>query len=164
VSAAISGPWQSSRTCTPAYRSFQDNLADGKPNDWRCRAGARYLYVCEEGLVHYCSQQRGYPGVPLESYTLADIRREFDTPKPCAPYCTVGWSIGSPPWTSGAARSTPSAPSERKPQAAIDEPGVPIVDGLVWHEIHSIEEILRRRRTAAGGGRRPERTERSTVT
>ena len=30
------------------------------------------------------------PGVPLESYTIADIRREFDTPKSCAPYCTVG--------------------------------------------------------------------------
>ena len=66
-------------------RSFQDNLVDGKPNEWRCRAGARYLYVCEEGLVHYCSQQRGYPGVPLESYTIADIRREFVTPKSCAP-------------------------------------------------------------------------------
>jgi len=23
--------------------------------------GARYLYICEDGLVHYCSQQRGYP-------------------------------------------------------------------------------------------------------
>ena len=22
----------------------------------RCRAGARYLYVCENGLLHYCSQ------------------------------------------------------------------------------------------------------------
>ena len=44
---------------------FQDNLADGKPNNWRCRAGARYLYICEDGLVHYCSQQRGYPGIPL---------------------------------------------------------------------------------------------------
>ena len=48
-------------------RSFQDNLADGKPNEWRCRAGARYLYICEDGLVHYCSQQRGYPGMPLET-------------------------------------------------------------------------------------------------
>ena len=54
------------------------------------RAGARYLYICEDGLVHYCSQQRGYPGVPLESYTTSDIRREFSTPKSCAPYCTVG--------------------------------------------------------------------------
>jgi MoaA/NifB/PqqE/SkfB family radical SAM enzyme len=67
-----------------------DNLADGKPNDWRCRAGARYLYICEDGLVHYCSQQRGSPGVPLETYSIDDIRREFATSKSCAPYCTVG--------------------------------------------------------------------------
>ncbi|MES1261365.1 MAG: radical SAM protein, partial [Acidobacteriota bacterium] len=40
---------------------FQDNIARGVENKWKCRAGARYLYVCEEGLVHYCSQQRGYP-------------------------------------------------------------------------------------------------------
>jgi len=71
-------------------RGFQDNLIDGKPNDWQCRAGARYLYICEDGLVHYCSQQRGYPGVPLATYTKADIEREFATEKPCAPYCTIG--------------------------------------------------------------------------
>src|SRR5207247_9507364 len=70
--------------------NLQDNLADGEPNTWRCRAGARYLYVCEDGLVHYCSQQRGYPAVPLETYTIDDIRREFMTPKSCAPFCTVG--------------------------------------------------------------------------
>ena len=90
VSAAINGASQVLKNLYSGIRSFQDNLADGKPNDWRCRAGARYLYVCEDGLVHYCSQQRGYPAVPLETYTIADIRREFATPKPCAPYCTVG--------------------------------------------------------------------------
>jgi MoaA/NifB/PqqE/SkfB family radical SAM enzyme len=90
VSAAISGPGQVLKNLYSGIRSFQDNLADGLPNEWRCRAGARYLYVCEDGLVHYCSQQRGYPAVPLETYTIDDIRREFDTPKPCAPYCTVG--------------------------------------------------------------------------
>lgn len=68
---------------------FQKNLVDGKPNDWRCRAGARYLYICEDGLVHYCSQQRGYPGAPLDQYTLQDIRREYLTRKACADYCTV---------------------------------------------------------------------------
>ncbi|MEO7650154.1 MAG: radical SAM protein [Bryobacteraceae bacterium] len=68
---------------------FQDNIANGKPNDWRCRAGARYLYICEDGLVHYCSQQRGYPAKPLLEYTVDDIRREFITEKPCAPRCTV---------------------------------------------------------------------------
>jgi MoaA/NifB/PqqE/SkfB family radical SAM enzyme len=68
---------------------FQDNIAHGVENKWKCRAGARYLYVCEEGLVHYCSQQRGYPGKPLSEYTKDDIRREFITEKGCAPRCTV---------------------------------------------------------------------------
>ena len=68
---------------------FQTNIAEGKPNDWRCRAGARYIYICEDGLVHYCSQQRGYPGVTLLEYSPEDVQREYATPKPCAPYCTV---------------------------------------------------------------------------
>lgn len=69
---------------------FQENLAQGKPNHWYCRAGARYLYICEDGLVHYCSQQRGHPGIPLADYTVEDVRREFQTAKPCAPTCTIG--------------------------------------------------------------------------
>jgi MoaA/NifB/PqqE/SkfB family radical SAM enzyme len=69
---------------------FQENLARGRPNDWRCRAGARYIYICENGLVHYCSQQRGYPGIPLAEYSFADIEREYFTKKACAPHCTVG--------------------------------------------------------------------------
>jgi MoaA/NifB/PqqE/SkfB family radical SAM enzyme len=69
--------------------SFQDNIANGKENAWRCRSGARYLYICEDGLVHYCSQQRGYPAKPLLEYTVADIRREYRTAKSCAPRCTV---------------------------------------------------------------------------
>jgi MoaA/NifB/PqqE/SkfB family radical SAM enzyme len=69
---------------------YQRNLVEGKPNDWWvCRAGARYLYVCEDGLVHYCSQQRGAPGIPLKDYTVANIRREYRTRKTCAPYCTI---------------------------------------------------------------------------
>jgi MoaA/NifB/PqqE/SkfB family radical SAM enzyme len=69
--------------------AFQDNIARGLANDWRCRAGARYLYICEDGLVHYCSQQRGYPGAPLATYTRDDLRREYLTEKSCAPHCTV---------------------------------------------------------------------------
>jgi MoaA/NifB/PqqE/SkfB family radical SAM enzyme len=68
---------------------FQDNIAAGRENRWKCRAGARYLYICEDGLVHYCSQQRGYPATPLDRYTVEDIRREFLTEKGCAPRCTV---------------------------------------------------------------------------
>src|ERR1700686_3209316 len=51
---------------------FQDNITHGVENKWKCRAGARYLYVCEEGLVHYCSQQRGYPAKPVADYTVED--------------------------------------------------------------------------------------------
>jgi MoaA/NifB/PqqE/SkfB family radical SAM enzyme len=68
---------------------FHKNLVVGQPNDWQCGAGSRYLYICEDGLVHYCSQQRGYPAIPLEKYTQEDIDREYTTKKPCAPFCTV---------------------------------------------------------------------------
>ena len=71
------------------FNHFQDAIADGRPNNWRCRAGSRYLYVCEDGLVHYCSQQRGYPAKPLAEYTIQDVRREFLTEKGCAAHCTV---------------------------------------------------------------------------
>jgi MoaA/NifB/PqqE/SkfB family radical SAM enzyme len=72
------------------YNRFQKNLVGGQPNDWQCRAGARYLYICEDGLVHWCSQQRGHPGIPLEQYGRDDLEREFHRPKSCAPFCTVG--------------------------------------------------------------------------
>jgi MoaA/NifB/PqqE/SkfB family radical SAM enzyme len=71
------------------YWLFQKNLMHGRPNDWKCRAGARYLYVCEDGKVHWCSQRRGYPGTPLLEYTLGDIKREFNTRKDCSPTCTL---------------------------------------------------------------------------
>ncbi len=67
----------------------QHNIAAGRENHWSCRAGSRYLYICENGLVHYCSQQRGFPGVPLAEYTPEQRRREFLTQKSCAPHCTV---------------------------------------------------------------------------
>ena len=72
------------------FDDFQEAIAAGRPNEWRCRAGSRYLYICEDGLVHYCSQQRGYPGVPLAGYTTADVKREFLTAKSCSPNCTIG--------------------------------------------------------------------------
>jgi MoaA/NifB/PqqE/SkfB family radical SAM enzyme len=72
------------------FDKFQQAIAQAQPNDWRCRAGSRYLYVCEDGLVHYCSQQRGYPGVPVAEYSRADLKREFLTAKSCAPHCTIG--------------------------------------------------------------------------
>jgi MoaA/NifB/PqqE/SkfB family radical SAM enzyme len=86
--------WQTVRgragTSWARLRGFEENLVDGRANDWRCRAGARYLYVCEDGLVHYCSQRRGEPGIPVVDYTVEDVRRAFREVKTCAPYCTLG--------------------------------------------------------------------------
>jgi hypothetical protein len=45
--------------------------------------------VCEDGLVHWCSQQRGYPGVPLDRYGATDLEREYSSVKSCAPGCTI---------------------------------------------------------------------------
>ena len=69
--------------------AFQANLLKGRPNDWRCTAGGRFLYICEDGLVHYCSQQRGRPGIPLARYQREDILRESSVRKACAPFCTI---------------------------------------------------------------------------
>lgn len=69
---------------------FQRNLIEGRPNHWHCRAGGRYLYICENGLVSYCSQRRGDPGISLAEYSKEHIREAFATPKDCAPYCTIG--------------------------------------------------------------------------
>ena len=71
------------------YRLFQRNLMEGRPNDWKCRAGARYLYVAEDGKVHWCSQQRGTPGIPLLDYSRDDLKREFHTAKSCSSTCTL---------------------------------------------------------------------------
>jgi MoaA/NifB/PqqE/SkfB family radical SAM enzyme len=90
VSRHVNGASQVLQNIYSGIRDFQANLVEGRPNEWRCRAGARYVYICEDGLVHYCSQQRGIPGTPIESYTIDHIRREFNAPKSCAPYCTIG--------------------------------------------------------------------------
>lgn len=56
---------------------------------FRCRAGARYLYVDEAGSVSYCSQRRGEPGIPLERYGRADLERSFAAAKGCEERCTI---------------------------------------------------------------------------
>jgi MoaA/NifB/PqqE/SkfB family radical SAM enzyme len=71
------------------FNDFQHNVARGREHNWRCRSGSRYLYICENGLVHWCSQQRGYPGIPLARYTPEMRQREYSTEKFCAPRCTV---------------------------------------------------------------------------
>jgi MoaA/NifB/PqqE/SkfB family radical SAM enzyme len=109
------------------FNHFQKNIAYGKPNDWRCRSGARYLYICENGLVHWCSQQRGIPGTPLLNYSVDDIRREFLKEKFCAPHCTVScvhqisyidhWRAPQIPIKKAGRKSPPAAPPTAKAES-----------------------------------------------
>ena len=55
---------------------------------WKCRAGARFLYVDEAGIVSYCSQRRGEPGVPLLTYTMEHLRSGRQR-KGCEEGCTL---------------------------------------------------------------------------
>lgn len=78
----------------PAYLSedFQETLIANGTVDWKCRAGARYLTICEDGLVHYCESSFGTPGIPLAQYTVDDVRRAFHLKKACAPTCAVAYA------------------------------------------------------------------------
>ena len=67
----------------------RDMLRDGS-SPFKCRAGGRYLYVDEFGLVSDCSQRRGAPGIDLLEYTANDVERGFYTPKGCEARCTIG--------------------------------------------------------------------------
>ena len=64
-------------------------LEEGKA-PYRCRAGSRFLYVDENGMVSWCSQQRAAFAVPLDQYTPKHLKEQFHTPKTCADSCTVG--------------------------------------------------------------------------
>lgn len=77
--------------------SFMDDdytreLLDQGTMEWKCRAGARTFLVCEDGLVHLCQPRMGNPGTPLLDYTVDDIRRAFNAPKPCAPTCPIAYA------------------------------------------------------------------------
>jgi MoaA/NifB/PqqE/SkfB family radical SAM enzyme len=68
---------------------WEQKMLRGGTAPWRCRAGARYLYIDEFGMVAYCSQRRTEPGISLLDYTREDLKREYDRPKGCEDSCTI---------------------------------------------------------------------------
>jgi MoaA/NifB/PqqE/SkfB family radical SAM enzyme len=58
-------------------------------SNWKCRAGARYLYVDEDGIVSYCSQRRGQPGIPILEYGHSETKRLSSERKGCEEQCTL---------------------------------------------------------------------------
>lgn len=69
---------------------YREKLMTAGGAPFRCRAGSRYLYVDEHGMVRWCSQTRDRWGVALDEYSDADLERQFHTQKTCNAACTVG--------------------------------------------------------------------------
>jgi len=76
----------------PSYLSedFQVTLLRDGRIDWKCRAGARYFHVTEDGRVQLCPAHPA--GIPLAEYGRADIERAFHQVKPCAATCTQAYA------------------------------------------------------------------------
>jgi len=69
---------------------YGKKLLEGERPDWKCRAGARYLYVDEYGKVQLCASQIGRLDKPLEEYTAADLKEQSQSYKGCEEGCSVG--------------------------------------------------------------------------
>jgi MoaA/NifB/PqqE/SkfB family radical SAM enzyme len=69
---------------------YREELIARGSAPFRCRAGSRYLYVDEFGKVAWCSQTRPWFSRDLETYSLDDLRQQFNTSKSCSEGCTVG--------------------------------------------------------------------------
>jgi MoaA/NifB/PqqE/SkfB family radical SAM enzyme len=72
-----------------AGEGWERDMIKNGVSPWKCRAGARYLYIDEFGKVSYCSQRRGDPGIDLLSYGKPHLRLAFDAPKGCEASCTL---------------------------------------------------------------------------
>lgn len=71
---------------------FQDDLLRDGQIAWRCRAGARFFHVCEDGLVHLCAPCWGVGAKPLSDYGREDLRRAFHERKSCSTHCPVAYA------------------------------------------------------------------------
>lgn len=65
-------------------------LLAGEEPEWICRAGARYLYVDENGDVQWCASQLGRFTKPILEYTKADLDEQANLKKGCEEGCSVG--------------------------------------------------------------------------
>lgn len=69
---------------------YKDKIIEKGSHPFKCRAGSRYLYVDENGIVSWCSQTRAFFKKPLADYTPDDLREQFYTHKSCEDKCTLG--------------------------------------------------------------------------
>jgi MoaA/NifB/PqqE/SkfB family radical SAM enzyme len=89
---------------------------------WKCRAGARYLYVDEFGKVSYCSQRRGDPGIDLLEYGKARLQSAFDAPKGCEAACTLACVRRASAFDQWRAQNGASQPPRRRNSLNVLQP------------------------------------------
>ena len=81
--------YRSGRPFSRIEYEYGTRLLQGERPRWRCRAGARFLYVDEFGRVQFCSAQRGRLDTPVTEYTRRDIRQHGRTRKGCEAGCAI---------------------------------------------------------------------------
>jgi len=64
-------------------------LLAGEMPAWKCRAGARSLYIDEFGNAQYCSAQMGRLNKPILEYSWNDVREQSRHRKGCESGCAV---------------------------------------------------------------------------
>ena len=78
------------RRVTEEAHGYRERLIQNGEAPFRCRAGARYLYIDEFGMVRWCAQTRMAFGKSLSAYALEDLRQHFYLEKACSDKCSVG--------------------------------------------------------------------------
>ena len=68
---------------------YRERLIRQGSAPFKCRAGSRYLYIDEYGMVNWCSQTRTVWSKPLMGYTRNDLREQFYRYKSCHATCTL---------------------------------------------------------------------------
>lgn len=128
---------------------FQMPIIERGRIDWKCRAGARFFHVCENGLVHLCAPRTGLPGKPLADYDEADIRREFHTPKSCSAKCPVAYAHQASriDWFRGQSESQDDSMDERA--AAVTGSSPMATPAMADPTMVSVKSLVSRARQSA---------------
>ena len=101
------------------HENFQDVLLRDGQVEWKCRAGARFFHVCENGLVHLCAPRYGAPATPLAEYSVDEIRRAFGSRKPCASTCPIAYAHMASRLDGWRSQSLELPPAARHPALAL---------------------------------------------